>query len=193
MTIISTAIPELKNTFLIAMPALKEPQFFHSVIYICEHNAQGAIGIIINQPLQMPLAEIFHQLGIKAENVSIAQKPVFSGGPIHRERGFIFHPTGSHWESTVEISSEISLTTSPDILRAIAENTDKAPKDYLVALGYSYWKAWQLENELSTNSWLYGPASAEVLFRQPVEKRWRAAAALLGVDTDKISDDIGHA
>lgn len=186
-----SSIPSLKNSFLIAMPSLKDLQFFHSVIYICEHNEQGAIGVIINQPLDMALEEVFFQLGISADNPAIAKKTVFSGGPIHRERGFIFHSAGTHWESTVEISQEISLTTSPDILHAIAEN--KGPNDFLVALGYSYWKAWQLENELSANAWLYGPASAEILFHLPIEQRWRAAAALLGVDTDKLSDEIGHA
>lgn len=181
----------LKNSFLIAMPALKDPAFFHSVIYICEHNEQGAIGIVINQPLMMTLNEILHQLGIKTENPEIAKKTVFSGGPIHRERGFIFHPTGSRFETSVDISSEITLTTSPDVLKAVAEG--KGPQEFMLALGYSHWKPWQLENELSANSWLYGPASPELLFRTPVEKRWRAAAALLGVDTDKLSDDIGHA
>jgi len=186
-----STIPSFKNTFLIAMPTLRDLQFFHSVVYLCDHNEQGTIGIVINQPLMMTLDEIFHQLGIKTEAPEIGKRPVFSGGPIHRERGFIFHPTGTHWERTVEVSSDIMLTTSPDILKAISE--DKGPKDFLVALGYSYWKAWQLESELSANSWLYGPASADILFRQPVEKRWRAAAALLGVDIDKLSDEIGHA
>lgn len=186
-----STLPSLKNTFLIAMPALRDPQFFHSVIYICEHNAQGAIGIVVNQPLPMTLGDIFHQLQIKIEVPDLGQQAVFSGGPIHRERGFIFHPTGTHWESSLEISSEITLTTSPDILRAMADN--KGPKEFLVALGYSHWQPWQLEHELSANSWLSGPASADVLFRLPIEKRWRAAAALLGVDIDKLSDDIGHA
>lgn len=173
------------------MPTLKDPLFFHSVIYICEHNEQGAIGIMVNQPMMITLDEIFKQLGIQTEDPEIGRNTVFSGGPIHRERGFIFHPTGTHWENTVEISHDISLTTSPDILRSVAQG--QGPKEFMLALGYTHWKAWQLENELSANSWLYGPASPDILFQLPVEKRWRAAASLLGVDLDKLSDEIGHA
>lgn len=181
----------LKNSFLIAMPTLRDPHFFHSVIYICEHNTQGTLGIMINQPIMMTLEEIFDQLGIKIEKPDIRKKTVFSGGPVHQERGFIFHAHGTRWESSVDISSDITLTTSPDILRSIGSGT--GPKDFLLALGYSFWKPGQLEQEISANSWMNGPASTEILFNLPVEKRWRAAAALLGVDTDKLSDDVGHA
>lgn len=181
----------LKNTFLIAMPNLRDPQFFHSVIYVCEHNAQGSIGIIINQPIMMTLEEILDQLNIKIEISDIRRRTVFSGGPVHQERGFIFHPHGTRWDSSIELSSEISLTTSPDVLRAIAIGA--GPSEFLLALGYSYWKSGQLEQEISANSWMTGPASTEIIFNLPVEKRWRAAAALLGVDTNKLSDDIGHA
>lgn len=185
------AITSLKNYFLIAMPALMEPEFYHTVVYLCEHNDQGSIGIIINQPVSMLLGEVLRQLGIPNEDPKLAKRLVFSGGPVHRERGFILHPTGGKWENTIAISSNISLTTSADILQAIAKN--EGPSEFLIALGYFHWEAGQLEKELSDNAWLYGPSNPEVMFHLPVEQRWRAAAAFTGIDTDKISDEIGHA
>lgn len=139
----------------------------------------------------MQLNEIFQQMGIRTKDPLIGNQTIFSGGPVHRERGFILHPTGSKWDSTVQISTSIALTTSPDILKALSEN--RGPKECLVALGYSYWEPGLLEKELSQNAWIYGPANPEVLFQVPIEQRWRAAAAILGIDTDKISDEIGHA
>jgi putative transcriptional regulator len=185
-----TAVTSLKGFFLIAMPNLKDLQFFHSVIYLCEHNEHGAIGIVINQPLPMQLYEIFQQIGIKNPHSDVGNRIVFAGGPVRRERGFVLHPAGQHWESTININQNIALTTSPDILQALAAN--QGPSECFIALGYACWEPGLLEQELSQNAWMYGPASFEVLFRTSAEQRWRAAAALLGIDTNKISDEIGH-
>jgi len=181
----------LKNHFLIAMPALLDPNFFRSVTYICEHDAEGALGIIINQPINVYLENVFKQIGIDNIHPMIKQQIVFAGGPVHRERGFVLHDSQNTYKNTLKISETISLTTSPDILEAIAEN--RGPGLFLFALGYAQWTPGQLETELATNAWLSGPASSEVIFTLPVEQRWRAAAALMGVDVDRLSDNMGHA
>ena len=182
----------LKNHFLIAMPSLMDPQFFHSVTYLCEHNENGAIGIVINQPLaHLRLGDILEGMNIRTSYPEVASRIVFTGGPIHIERGFILHEKGTQWQSTLVISDEISLTTSPDILSAIA--LDQGPKKSLIALGYATWEKGQLEREMAENSWLYGPANSDIIFHMAIENRWRAAAALMGVDIERLSGDIGHA
>lgn len=187
----TNTITSLKNYFLIAMPTLIDPHFFRSVTYICEHDKEGAIGIIINQPMNVYLGDIFDQMGIHTDNPVVAQRIVFAGGPVHRERGFVLHPVGTYYQNTTEISNSIALTTSLDILHALAEN--KGPAHTLVALGYAHWEAGQLEKEMASNAWLYGPASQDIIFHLEIELRWRAAAALMGVDIDRLSDNIGHA
>lgn len=181
-----------KNHFLIAMPALMDPHFFRSVTYLCEHNEQGALGIVINQPLHhVRLGDILGQMGIKTEYPEIDNRIIFSGGPVHTERGFILHEKNKDWQSTLSVSDTIALTTSPDILHAISQN--QGPNHSLIALGYAHWEPGQLEKEISENNWLYGPASDDIIFHVSVEYRWRAAAALMGVDVDRLSSDIGHA
>lgn len=182
----------LKNHFLIAMPSLMDPHFFRTVTYLCEHNENGAIGIVINQPLlNLRLGDILEQIGIRTDYPEIAGRIVFSGGPLHTERGFILHEKGTEWQSTLPINDTIALTTSPDILQAIALN--QGPTHTLIALGYANWEPGQLEKEMSENSWLYGPANTDILFHMAIDQRWRAAAALMGVDVDRLSTDIGHA
>lgn len=182
----------LKNHFLIAMPSLMDPHFFRTVTYLCEHNENGAIGIVVNQPLlNLRLGDILEQIGIRTDYPEIASNIVFSGGPLHTERGFILHNKGTEWQSTLSINDHIALTTSPDILQAIALN--QGPTHTLIALGYANWEPGQLEKEMSENSWLYGPANTDILFHMAIEQRWRAAAALMGVDVDRLSTDIGHA
>lgn len=174
------------------MPALMDPHFFRSVTYICEHNDAGALGIVINQPmLNVRLGDILKQMNIKTEYSEVENRMVFAGGPMHTERGFILHEKGKNWKSTVQVSEDISLTTSPDILQAIAEN--EGPLHSLIALGYANWEAGKLEKEMSENTWLCGPANSDIIFHMSVDYRWRAAAALMGVDVDKLSSDIGHA
>jgi len=173
------------------MPGLQDSNFYRTVTYICEHTEQGAMGIIINRPLDFELADILNQMDITPEILNATHQPIFSGGPVQTERGFVLHPTGQSWEATTQIASGISVTTSQDILRAIAAG--KGPEQSLVALGYAGWGEGQLEQELASNSWLSGPADAQVIFTQPPEQRWKAAAQLLGVDLNLMSGEAGHA
>ncbi len=182
----------LTNQFLIAMPLLTDPYFAHAVTYICEHNENGAIGIIINQPLELQLAEVFKQMEIEVTSVEVGKLPVLCGGPIHPERGFVLHtPSSDNWRSSLEMSSEISVTTSRDILQAIAQN--QGPKEMLISLGYASWTAGQLEQEIINNFWLTAPVSTQILFDLPFNERWEAAIRSIGVDIHKLSDVAGHA
>jgi len=173
------------------MPGLADPNFSHTVTYICEHNAEGAMGIVINRLMDISLAEVLEQMDIVASRKLDTTVAIHDGGPVQPEHGFVIHtPTGA-WESSMQISEEIGITTSRDILAAIAHG--EGPAHYLIALGYAGWGAGQLENEIAQNAWLSGPASSEILFKLPLEERWAAAAALLGVDLNLISSEIGHA
>jgi len=181
----------LSNHFLIAMPTLTDPYFAQGVTYICEHNANGAIGIVINHPLGINLSEVLSQLEITAVKSEINELPVLCGGPVHPERGFVIHTPCGKWRSSLEMSKEVSVTTSRDILQAIAQN--EGPEEMIVSLGYSNWNAGQLEQEIIDNFWLFCPADTNVLFRLPFEKRWQAALDLLGINISQLSSDIGHA
>ena len=181
----------LRDHFLLAMPTLREGIFFQSITYICEHGAEGAMGIVINQPLELSVAEIFEHLQIKADP-STSQYPVMAGGPVQIDHGFVLHRNcDKHWEASLEVTAEITLTTSRDILRSIAEGA--GPADHLIALGYAGWSAGQLEEELAQNSWLTLPADSDIIFSTPYQQRANAAAAILGVDMNLISGQAGHA
>jgi len=184
-------VASLTNQFLIAMPNLQDPNFEHAVAYVCEHNAQGAMGIIINRPMKTQLGEVFMHMGIESVAAHINEQPVFEGGPVQPERGFVIHLPAGEWESSLTISEDIAVATSTDILTAMANH--QGPENALVALGYAGWGAGQLEDEILDNAWLHGPSSSDVLFRVPSEQRWAAAAALLGVDLNLISSQTGHA
>ncbi|NIP71714.1 MAG: YqgE/AlgH family protein [Gammaproteobacteria bacterium] len=181
----------LTNHFLIAMPQLADPNFFHTVTYICEHNRDGAMGIVINRPLELTLGEVLDHMGIDAEHRDAIGQTVYMGGPVQQERGFVLHRPASHWDATLAIADDIGVTTSRDILSAIARG--EGPNNALVALGYAGWGAGQLEGEIAENAWLSGPADEHILFETPDEQRWEAAAALLGVDLNLLSGDAGHA
>ena len=180
----------LSNHFLIAMPGLADPNFFHTVTFICEHDADGAMGIVINRPLDLRLADIVTHMDIQA-NPDTEQLPIFQGGPVQTERGFVVHTPLGGWEATLKVSDQIGVTASQDVLAAIAAG--HGPERSLIALGYAGWGAGQLAREIAANAWLSGPATPEVLFDTPIEKRWAAAAALLGVDMTLLSSDAGHA
>jgi putative transcriptional regulator len=182
---------KLSNHFLIAMPGLEDPNFFHTATFICEHNEEGAMGIIVNRPLDVTLEEVLDQMNIEASASVDTSIPIYMGGPVQPEHGFVLHSPGGLWESSMVISDEIIVTTSQDILAAIAHN--EGPKDYLIALGYAGWSENQLEDEIAENTWLSGPSNADILFHTPAEERWNSAAALLGVDLNLISSDVGHA
>jgi putative transcriptional regulator len=173
------------------MPGLKDPNFSRTVTYICEHTEQGAMGIVINRPMDIRLGMVLSQLDIASGDPGIGQRLVYIGGPVQPDRGFVLHSGGAQFDSTLSIAPEISITTSRDILEAIAEG--RGPRRHLVALGYAGWGSGQLEEEMSANAWLSGPADEQIIFMTPVEARWQAAAGLLGVDLNLLSGDAGHA
>ena len=181
----------LRDHFLLAMPTLTEGIFSHSITYICEHGESGAMGIVINQPLDLSVAEIFDHLQITPRQ-DYSAMPVMAGGPVQIDHGFVLHRNcDTAWEASLKVTSGITLTTSRDILRAIAD--DEGPQDHLIALGYAGWSAGQLEQELAENSWLTLPADGDIIFCTPAEQRLGAAAAQLGIDMNLISGDAGHA
>ena len=181
----------LRDHFLLAMPRLSEGIFAQSITYICEHGESGAMGIVINRPLDLSVREIFEHLQISARR-DFSTVPVMAGGPVQMDHGFVLHRfCDKTWEASLKVTPEITLTTSRDILRAIAN--DDGPRDHLIALGYAGWAAGQLEQELAENSWLTLPGSSDVIFSTPVDERLGAAAALLGIDMNLISGDAGHA
>jgi putative transcriptional regulator len=183
--------PYLVNQFLIAMPGLEDPNFFHSVTYICEHNAEGALGLVINRPLDMQLGEILQHIQIEKVEPEARQMPIHLGGPVQQDRGFVLHEPLGEWEATLKVTDRIGITSSLDILHAIARN--EGPERSMIALGYAGWGAGQLEREIADNAWLSGPADPDIVFNTPDEERWKAAAASIGVDLDLLSGEAGHA
>ncbi len=181
----------LTNQFLIAMPGLDDPNFTRSVTYICEHNADGAMGIVINHPIEMELGDVLRQLDVATEDQKVEHQPVFIGGPVLPDRGFIVHRPPGNWESSLPVTENIAVTTSRDILNAIAHGY--GPRDSIFALGYAGWTAGQLEAEMADNAWLSVPADEHVLFELQASARWRAAAELIGIDPLLLSGDSGHA
>lgn len=181
----------LNNQFLIAMPAMDDPNFAQTVTLVCEHSERGALGIVINRPLPMTFGDVFDQLGLDASQSKVAGQAVLQGGPVHTERGFVLHSPTGKWESSLPFSERMHLTTSRDILDALASGS--GPDSAVIALGYAGWDAGQLEEEMARNAWLTVPADERLVFTTPVEQRWHAAARLLGVDLLSLSSDAGHA
>lgn len=207
----------LENQFLIAMPSLGDDYFNKTVTYICEHNDEGAMGLIINMPVNITLHDLLKQIeendleegakesahkeaalppenGPELENILLdhsLEQLVLSGGPISQNRGFVLHRTQSGWKSSLALSDDIMITTSKDILMALG--TEKAPEQYMVTLGYAGWGPGQLESELQANSWLTIDADSDILFNTPIEQRWKKATEKLGIDIAHLSSDIGHA
>ncbi|MHB1228704.1 MAG: YqgE/AlgH family protein [Halothiobacillus sp.] len=183
---------DLKNTLLVAMPNVADPNFSHSVTYVCEHSDDGAMGITITRPLDnITLGDILDHMKISCSNPTIRGRPVYMGGPVAMERGFILHTPHGGWESTLEITPDIGLTTSKDILQALADGA--GPARAVIALGYSGWSAGQLETELTENTWLTIDATPALIFDYPIEERWLAAARSLGIDMNLLSTEAGHA
>jgi putative transcriptional regulator len=181
----------LINQLLIAMPGMADPNFSTTVTLICEHNDEGALGIVINRPLDLKLAGLFQQLDVHDPDPDVAARPVFMGGPVGPERGFVLHEPGASYESSLPVSGDIQLTLSRDIIDAIAHGS--GPKRSLVALGYAGWEPGQLEQEILANSWLNVPATPKIVFDTPFHERWVSAAKTLGIDISQISPDAGHA
>lgn len=173
------------------MPTMVDSGFSRSVSYLCQHNAEGALAVVINRPMSMTLSDILKQMGIHTSSQHIKDKIVFAGGPVQNERGFIVHSKDSRrWESSISISNTTSITSSRDILEAIAENEE--PKHYFVALGYAGWGAGQLENEVINNAWLNAPYEENILYEVPAEQRWMMAANQLGIDINQLTIPAGH-
>jgi putative transcriptional regulator len=199
-----TEMKSLQNHFLVAMPSLDDPYFSRSLIYVCEHNAEGAMGIVVNQPSTMNVKQLLEQTD-KDLTVSDdkAEQIVLAGGPVNQERGFVLHSPQyivkdtsqdaeqKSWASSLKLAPNVMVTTSKDILTAIGK--DEGPEDVLIALGYAGWTAGQLEKEMQENAWLTIEADEEILFRTPMHKKWQATVNKLGVDVWQLAPGAGHA
>lgn len=183
-------ISYLTGQFLIAMPTLADPNFSQTVTYICQHSGEGALGIVISRPMEMQLAEILSSMKIEILHESVAGIPIYFGGPVQPEHGFVLHSPLGDWQGTLAVNEDVGLTTSRDILEAIAAG--EGPEKFLIALGYAGWGRGQLEQEMMDNAWLNVPADPEILFDLPPSQRWRAAASRLGVNLDLLSSQAGH-
>jgi putative transcriptional regulator len=182
----------LKHHFLLAMPHMEEANFAGSLVYLCDHDDNGCMGVIANRPLDITLDALFDQLSLGGETSLHRNAPVYYGGPMHKDRGFILHRGNSdEWDSSIQVTDDVALTTSMDILQALANNT--GPERYLVCLGCAGWDVGQLEEELKENAWLTVDADASVLFETPPAERLSAAAGILGVDLNLMTRDAGHA
>ena len=181
----------LNNQYLIAMPGMDDPNFAQTVTLVCEHGEQGALGIVINRPLTMDLGDVFAQLGLDASQSRVTSQHVLHGGPVQNDRGFVLHSPGPSWESTLPVSDRLHVTTSRDILDALAGGG--GPEHAVIALGYAGWEAGQLEDEVARNAWLTVPVDEALLFEVPAEERWQAAGRLLGINLLHLSSQAGHA
>ena len=181
----------LSNQLLVAMPSLADSNFAQSVTLICEHSERGALGIVLNKPLGMKLGEVLSQMKLEASDIRVDEQPVLRGGPVHGDRGFVLHRPGGTWDSTHRVSDVVQVTTSRDVLAAMARGT--GPQDAFIALGYASWDAGQLEREMTDNAWLTVPMSERIVFELPYEQRWTAAWQSLGIDSASVSLVAGHA
>ncbi len=181
----------LEHQFLIAMPGMEDPNFMRGVTLLCQHNDEGALGITVNRQSEYVLEDVLEQLDLECSDERIATMPVYVGGPVHPERGFVLHSDDRSWEATVEVGEGISVTTSRDVLEAIAHG--EGPEKFLVALGYAGWEPGQLEEEMRENAWLNVMASAEIIFDLPVDDRWEQAVSRLGIDVATLQPAGGHA
>ncbi|TBR13919.1 MAG: YqgE/AlgH family protein [Lysobacter sp.] len=182
----------LANHLLVALPSLAESGFARSVALVCQHDEDGALGIVVNRASEYTVGEVLSQMGFDGGSDSLRAQIVLNGGPVHRERGFVIHDGGTRWESTLAISDDLYLTTSREILEAMSRG--EGPDHAVIALGCAGWGAGQLEHELGAdNSWLTVPVEPDLLFETPLEDRWQAAAGRIGVDLSRITDYSGHA
>ena len=181
----------LSNQLLIAMPGMADPNFNSTVTLVCEHNAEGALGIVVNRPMNLNLGGLLEQLSLDQADLSAASSPVLDGGPVGREHGFVLHNPQGMYENSVSVSPDIQLTLSRDVLDAMAAGS--GPDKSVVALGYAGWEAGQLEQEILHNTWLNVPASPEIVFDVPFNDRWSVAAEIIGIDISQISPHAGHA
>lgn len=186
---------DLTDQFLIAMPNMRDDNFAGAVVYLCEHNDNGALGLVINRPTDINLKGLFEKVDLSLERPDLAGSPVYFGGPVQTERGFVLHESlgddGGHYSSTLKIAGGLEMTTSRDVLEALSNGA--GPRRILVTLGYSGWGAGQLEDEISRNGWLTVQARHDIIFETPVEQRYDKALSLLGVDRSFLMGEAGHA
>jgi putative transcriptional regulator len=182
---------DLTHHFLIAMPSMADPHFSKTLTYICEHNDRGALGVVVNRPIDLTLQGLFERLSLEFHHRPLAAAPIYFGGPVQTDRGFVLHAPAGNWQATLRVGESIGLTTSKDILEAVGRG--EGPSRLLVTLGYAGWAAGQLEHELLQNAWLTVEAEDGILFETPVEERLPAAMELLGVDFARLQDSAGHA
>lgn len=173
------------------MPAMDDPNFEHTVCFVCHHDDDGAMGLVINRPLDMTIDAMFEQLDLPTNGADVSSTPLYIGGPVDNERGFVLHSAEKAYAGSTPLNASLTLTTSPDVLTAIAN--DEGPKHYLIALGYAGWESGQLEQEMLDNTWLTSNGDNDILFKLPIEKRWEAAFAQLGISPNALSTDVGHA
>ena len=181
----------LSGQLLIAMPNMLDPSFAGSVVYLCEHSDKGAMGLVINRPTDLDIESLLEKIDVAVPDSLPTHFPVMMGGPVAAERGFVLHTEPLHWNSSLKVNDEISLTTSRDILEAVGRG--EAPGKWLITLGYAGWGEGQLEQELAQNAWLTVPANHTILFDTPLEERFAGAYAMLGIDPALMSGAAGHA
>lgn len=188
-------VTDLTGQLLLAMPTLQDPNFSDSVVLVCHHDGDGCMGLIVNRPREVTLQEVLEDLEIwKPEpgaTLPDGERRVFEGGPVDEHRGFILHDGWHVYDSTMQITSELHLTASRDILEAIAKGD--GPEHFMLILGYAGWGEGQLEQELSNNDWIVAPSSHRILFQELPEDRWEFGARCMGIDRTNLSDQIGHA
>ena len=189
----ASAALNLANHFLIAMPAMEDPIFGGTVVYVCEHNENGVLGVVINKPTDMTMQVLFERIDLKLEDSPGAHidEPIMFGGPVQDDRGFVLHTPGARYSSSLTVTDEVAFTTSIDVLEAVAAGT--GPQRMLVSIGYAGWSPGQLEEEISRNGWLTVGADTHILFDLPIEERYVAAMRLLGIDPLMLTSEAGHA
>lgn len=187
-----STMTSLANQFLIAMPSLDESYFGRTIIYLCEHDDEGAMGLVINKPTELSIAKVLSELNlVDEEEEHLTEQQVMSGGPVQTDRGFILHNDDKQWSSSLKLDEQITVTTSKDILAQL--HTEQGPQKFIMTLGYAGWSAGQLEQELADNSWLTLEADPELLFNTPTEQCWDKALEKLGISVDQLSLMSGHA
>ena len=186
-----TPTTSLANHLLVALPSLDDPNFARSVVLLCQHDADGAMGIVVNRASEYRLGEVLSQVGLQSGNESLREQPVLGGGPVHPERGFVLHDGERDWESSLAIADSLRITTSRDVLEAMTKG--EGPERAVVALGCASWGPGQLEQEIAENSWMTAPADADLLFDQPLEQRRLAAAGRIGVNLMQMTHYSGRA
>ena len=184
----------LANHFLIAMPSMQDPIFGGTVVYVCEHNENGVLGVVINKPTDMTMEVLFDRIDLEVSSAAdrhLESEPIMFGGPVQDDRGFVLHTPGAHYSSSLTVTNDVAFTTSIDVLEAVARGN--GPERMMVSIGYAGWSPGQLEDELARNGWLTVAADPRVVFEVPIEERYQAAIKLLGFDPLMLNSEAGHA